>query len=351
MSTSPEFPGWPQVLRELTAGEDLDSAATEAVLGQILEGSASDAQIAAFLAALRAKGESPEEVGGLVSAMLSAAEPLPLTDPQNTIDLVGTGGSKALPGGAFNVSTIASIVAAAAGATVCKHGNRMASSTSGSTDILEALGVAVELNGEQVAACVDQLGLGFAFARVFHPAMRFVGPVRSQLGIPTVFNILGPLSHPGRVGRQVIGTPDPNLVDLIARTLADRGVRAWVLNGSDGLDEITTTGSTTVVSVENGHLEHFTISPADLGIPLVSAEDISVGDPAQNASVAHRLLAGEGGPLADLVALNAAAALVVAGIAADLESALVESRRVMEDGSGAAKLSDLVDLTRELTAG
>jgi anthranilate phosphoribosyltransferase len=163
-----------------------------------------------------------------------------------------------------------------------------------------------------------------------------------------VFNILGPLSHPGRVGRQVIGTPNPALVDLIAETLANRGVRAWVVCGSDGLDEITTTGDTAVVSVADGELERFTISPREFGIPLAGADEISVGDPAQNASVAHRLLAGEPGPLADLVALNAAAALVVAEVSADLEAGLADSRRVMDDGTAAAKLTDLVALTQQL---
>mgnify|MGYP001814419486 FL=1 len=246
-----EFIGWPEVLHRVTAREDLSADDAEAALAQVLAGQADPAQLGAFIAALRTKGESVEEVTGMVDAMLAAAEPLDI--PDTAIDIVGTGGSTRRRDNAVNVSTMASFVAAAGGATVCKHGNRKASSSSGSSDLLEALGLAVELSPAGVAACVDELGLGFAFARVFHPAMRHAGPVRAALGIPSVFNILGPLSHPGRLTRQVIGVSAPELAPLVAGVLAQRqSPRAWVVHGSDGLDELTLAGPSTAWVVGDG---------------------------------------------------------------------------------------------------
>ena len=259
---------WPGVLAELSAGRDLSADVARSAMECILEGEATPAQIAAFIVALRVKGESPAEVAGLVDAMLEAAAPLDLADPERTVDLVGTGGATPLRGRAFNVSTMASLVAAASGATVCKHGNRKASSTSGSTDLLEALGVEVELDGPRVARCVDEAGVGFAFARMFHPAMRHAAPVRAELGMPTVFNVLGPLSHPGRVGRQVLGVSDPRLLRSGSGGAACVGAstRAWVVHGSDGLDELTTTDATTVVEVRDGEIRRFEVRPEDVGL-------------------------------------------------------------------------------------
>ena len=341
---------WPGVLSAVVAGDDLSFAVAAGALERILAGDATDAQIAGFVIALKAKGESPEEVAGLVEAMLAAAAPLDLDDPAGTVDIVGTGGSKALGGQAFNVSTMASIVAAAAGATVCKHGNRKASSTSGSTDLLEALGVEVDLDGPGVRSCVTEAGVGFAFARMFHPAMRHVAPVRTELGIPTVFNLLGPLSHPGRVGRQVLGVTDEARVELVAGVLARRGVaKAWVVRGADGLDELTTTDVTDVIEIVEGvETRRFQVTPEEVGLARVRSADIAVGDPAANAVAANGVLEGRPGPVRDMVALNAAAALVVADVADGLADGLLKANHAIDSGDAARTLGELVAASRAL---
>ncbi|MFM7069403.1 MAG: anthranilate phosphoribosyltransferase [Actinomycetes bacterium] len=340
---------WPGVLRRLIGGEALPSAVTHGALQQILAGESTPAQIAAFIVALRQKGETPDEVVGLVDAMVEAAAPLELPDPANTVDIVGTGGSTALSGRAFNVSTMAAIVASAAGATVCKHGNRKASSSSGSTDLLEALGVAVELDGPGVVACVESAGVGFAFARSFHPAMRHVAPVRLELGVPTVFNVLGPLSHPGRVGRMVLGVSDPRLMDLVPEVLRRRGVEhAWVVHGADGLDELTTTTSTRIVEVRGGELRSFEVRPDDVGLATATLEDLAVGGPEENASAARAMLAGATGPVRDMVTLNAGAALVVAGRVEDLGAGLDAASAAVDDGRAAAVLERLIVASRRV---
>lgn len=351
MGAFAEIGAWPGLLRELMAGRDLDSSVTRTALERILAGEATDAQISAFIVALRMKGESADEVVGLVAAMLDAAAPLELDDPGRTIDLVGTGGSSALGGRAFNVSTMASVVAAAAGATVCKHGNRKASSASGSTDLLEALGVEVELDGNAVAACVREAGVGFAFARMFHPSMRHVAPVRTELGVPTVFNVLGPLSHPGRVTRQVLGVSDPRLMDLVPEVLQRRGMdHAWVVHGSDGLDELTTTGSTRVTVVRGGELTSFDVSPEDVGIRRSTLEEIAVGGPEENAAAARDVLEGRAGPVRDMVVLNAAAGLVVAELADDLAAGVARAGAAIDDGGALRVLAELVAVSRAATA-
>lgn len=334
---------WPGVIAELIAGNELSPQVAAGALERMLDGTATDAQIAAFIVALRIKGETVEEVAALVGAMLEVSSPLHLDNPEATLDIVGTGGSKALAGKAFNVSTIASLVAAAAGATVCKHGNRKASSTSGSTDLLEALGVAIELDGEGVVSCVRSAGVGFAFARMFHPSMRHVAPVRAQLGVPTVFNVLGPLSHPGRVGRQVIGVSDPRLMQLVPQVLRRRGLsRAWVIHGEGGLDELTTTGSTQVTELIDGELRSFVIEPEQVGLARVSLDEIRVGGPEENAAAAKSILAGESGALRDMVVLNAAAGLVVGECADDLAAGVELAAAAIDDGRAAGVLERLV---------
>ena len=244
---------------------------------------------------------------------------------------------------------MASLVAAASGATVCKHGNRKASSTSGSTDLLEALGVEVELDGPRVARCVDEAGVGFAFARMFHPAMRHAAPVRAELGVPTVFNVLGPLSHPGRVGRQLLGVSDPRLLDLVPAVLVRRGItRAWVVHGSDGLDELTTTDATTVIEVRDGEIRPFEVRPEDVGFPRVTLDDIAVGDPQQNAESATEVFEGRAGPVRDMVVLNAAAALVVADVVDDLGAGVERAGAAIDSGDAARTLGELVAVSRAL---
>lgn len=334
------FVGWPVVLGRIAARADLTTDEAAAALGRVLAGEASDAQIAAFIVGLRIKGETAEEIVGLVEAMLEAAAPLHL--PDGTVDIVGTGGSPTLRHRAFNVSTVACIVAAGAGATVCKHGNRKASSTSGSTDLLEALGVAVDLDGPAVERCLEAAGVGFCFARMFHPAMRHVAGVRAEVGIPTVFNILGPLSHPGAVRRQVLGVADPTRVDVIAEVLRQRGMeRAWVVHGHDGLDELTTTDVSTVIEVVEGTTRRFELDPAAVGLERRQVDDIAVGDPAENAEVARRVLAGERGAHRDIVVLNAAAGLVVGGHVVDLAEGVEAAAASIDDGRAAAVLEQL----------
>jgi anthranilate phosphoribosyltransferase len=337
--------GWPALLGAVAEGRHLSGDAAAAAMADVLAGRATPAQLAGLIVGLRAKGETVEELTGMVRAMLAAALPLHL--PPGAVDLVGTGGSAHRRRHALNVSTMACFVVAGAGAVVCKHGNRRASSTSGSFDLLEALGVPIELSPAEVEACVAEVGLGFAFARTFHPAMRHAGPVRAELGIPTVFNVLGPLAHPGRVTRQVVGTSDPDLARTMAAVLAALGSeRALVVVGDQGIDELTTTGPATVVEVVEGHVAAPTVvDPAELGLPRVTLGDLAGGDAAANAAIARRVLAGEGGPHRDVVVLNAAAGLVVAGLAPDLAAGVERAAGAIDDGSAAAVLARLVART------
>jgi anthranilate phosphoribosyltransferase len=333
--------GWRGVLGDLVDGRDLSGDRAAAALATILAGQATDAQIAAFIVALRLKGETVEEVAGMVGAMLDAAAPLDL--PAGTIDVVGTGGSPRRRVKALNVSTMACVVAAAAGATVCKHGNLRASSTSGSFDLLGALGVGYDLDGPALAAVVRDVGLGFCFARTYHPAMRHAGPVRAELGVPTVFNLLGPLSHPGRVNRQVIGVGDPRTLDLVAGALAARGSEhALVVHGDGALDELALTGPSEVREVRDGEVVGaWSISPGDAGLGAVSAEAMPGGDARENAVIAGQVLAGEPGPARDIVLLNAGAALHVAGLTPSIAEGVEVAAAAVDDGRAAAKLDDV----------
>lgn len=334
---------WPAVLSTLLAGDDLEATVAGEVLGAILAGEASDAQIAGFLIALRAKGESVTEVAAMVDAMLAEASPIELPPGVDAIDIVGTGGAPSRRRHALNVSTMASFVAAGAGARVVKHGNRRASSTSGSFDLLEQLGVAVELDGEGVARCVAETGLGFCFARAFHPAMRHVGPVRTQLGVPTVFNYLGPLSHPARVQRQVIGVSDERIAPIVVGVLAHRGApRAMVVSGHDGIDELTTTGPSTIHELRDGTVSSRTFEPGEVGLQVVSVDAIAGGDPEANAAIARRVFAGESGAARDIVCLNAAAGLHVAGLVDDLAAGVRRAQESIDSGAAAAVLERLV---------
>jgi anthranilate phosphoribosyltransferase len=341
MSGFDEGTGWPGVLGELVAGRDLTADQAGAALTEVLDGRATPAQTAAFIVALRMKGETVEELRGMVEAMLAAAGPIEL--PDGAIDIVGTGGSARRRVQALNVSTTACFVAAGAGAIVCKHGNRQASSTSGSFDLLEALGVGIDLDGAGVVRCVSEAGIGFCFARAFHPAMRYAAPVRAELGVPTVFNILGPLSHPGRVLRQVIGVADPSLAELIIGVLRARGApRAMVVHGDDGLDELTVTTTSTIYELRDGEVTRSTFDPTSVGVALTPADDVPGGDAAANAAVARSVLAGDAGPARDLAVLNAAAGLVVAGLVDDLAAGADRARESIDSGKAAAVLDALV---------
>lgn len=347
MSSLERVGGWPAVLQTLLGGRDLSVDAATAAMDTILAGGATDAQIAAFLVALRAKGETADELAGMLASTMAAASLVPLDDDERdaAIDVVGTGGDGSHT---VNVSTMAALVVAAAGVPVCKHGNRSASSKCGTADVLEQLGVAIELSSEAVATCVREVGIGFCFAQRFHPAFRFAGPPRREIGVPTAFNLLGPLANPGGVRRQLLGVADPRFAEPMLVTLERRGLRsAWVVHG-DGLDELTTAGVSTVLALRDGVRSSFEVDPAELGLAPATLDDLRGGDPNRNVEVVHAVLGGERGPYRDIVLLNAAAALVVAGRADDLPSGLRRAVTVVDDGTAAEVLAQLVATSQRL---
>jgi anthranilate phosphoribosyltransferase len=296
--------------------------------------------------ALRSKGETPAELAALVRTMLRFSTPveIDLEHPGPVVDTCGTGGDRSR---SINVSTLAALVVAGAGVRVAKHGNRAASSACGSADLLEALGVAIELGPEGVARCVDEAGIGFCFAPRFHPAMRFAGPTRRELGVPTTFNFLGPLANPARVRRQVVGVSDPTMAERMLATLAELGTeRAMVFHGGDGLDELTTTTVSDVFELVDGDARHSVIDPGELGIARVDMSALVGGDPAHNAAIAHRVLEGEPGPARDVVVLNAAAALQVAGAASGIRDGLDRAADAIDSGGAATALEKFVKVSR-----
>lgn len=329
---------WPDVLGPLVAGEDLSPEVVEWAMSTILSGDATDAQIAGFALALRAKGETPVELASLVRTMLAFAETVNVAD--GAIDTCGTGGDRS---GTVNVSTMAALVAVGAGATVVKHGNRAMSSRCGSADVLDALGVNIELGPEGVERCVAEAGIGFCFAQRFHPALRFAGPARQELGVRTTFNFLGPLANPARVRRQVVGVSDPSMAERIIATLSVLGAeRAMVFYGHDGLDELTTTTTSTVLSLADGAVSHFDVDPSRFGFVPADPADLAGGDAAANAAVVHAVLGGETGAVRDLVLLNAAAGIVVAGIVDDLGAGIDAARDAVDSGRAARALESFV---------
>jgi anthranilate phosphoribosyltransferase len=332
--------GWGGVLGTLTQKQNLDRDTAAAAMAEILDGDATPAQIAGFIVALRMKGESVEELTGLVGAMLDRSVLVTLEDPEGVIDLVGTGGDRSH---SINVSTLAALTVAGAGGRVCKHGNRAASSSCGTADLLEALGVAFDLGPEGVARCVATAGIGFCFAPRYHGAMRHAGPPRRELGVPTVFNVLGPLANPARVRRQVTGVADPAMAERMVHVLAANGSeRALVVFGHDGLDELTTTTTSTIHELRDGEVRTYDIDPTTLGIAPATLDELRGGDPATNARLARAVLAGDDGPHADIVALNAAAGLVAAGLADDLGAGLDLARDTLRSGGAARALDSLV---------
>jgi anthranilate phosphoribosyltransferase len=334
---------WPDLISRLIRREDLDPEPVEQAMELVLAGSATDAQIAAFAALLRAKGETPAELAALVRTMLRFSElvPVDLDGPRGpVVDTCGTGGDRS---GTINVSTLAALVVAGAGVPVVKHGNRAASSACGSADLLEELGVAIDLGPAGVVRCVDEVGIGFCFARRYHPALRFAGPVRSQLGAATTFNFLGPLANPARVRRQVVGVSDPTMAERMARTLGALGSeQALVFSGDDGLDELTTTAGSTVHELVGDEVRTWKLDPSDVGFARAEPGDLVGGDAACNAGIATRVLNGELGPVADVIALNAAAALLVAGAVDDLAAGVERARGALADGGAARVLDEFV---------
>jgi anthranilate phosphoribosyltransferase len=350
MVTTAGTPSWSVLLTRLIAGTDLDADDTAWAMDQVMAGMATPAQIAAFVVALRAKGETPAEIAGLAGGMLTHARRMHV--PQRAIDVVGTGGDCAHT---VNISTMTALVTAAAGAPVIKHGNRAASSKCGTADVLEQLGVAIDLGPEQVMRCVSEVGIGFCFAPLFHPAWRYAAGVRREIGVPTAFNFLGPLTNPAQPDATLVGCADLRMAPVMAQVLADRGTTALLVRGDDGLDEITTTTTTSVWVVVAGTVRRERLDPAAIGVPVARPDDLRGGDAATNADVVRRLLAGDRGPVRDAVVLNSAAALAThRGLTGDLVSDLTgmaqHAAAAIDSGAAAALLERWACLTTELSA-
>ena len=343
MSTDADAAMWPALLAKLMRREDLAPEEAAGALASILEGRATPAQIAGFAVALRAKGETAAEMAALVRTMLAYAERVDVAGP--LVDTCGTGGDRSC---SINVSTLAAFVAAGAGARVAKHGNRSATSACGSADLLETLGVAVDLGPAGVARCIDEVGIGFCFAPRYHSALRHAGPVRRELGVPTTFNFLGPLANPAGARRQTIGVGDAAMAERIVATLVELGTEhALVFFGHDGLDELTTTTTSAVWEVVGDDVRFSNLDPTELGIPLAAPEDLVGGDPAANARLARAILDGEAGAGRDIVVLNAAAALLAAGTVADFPAGIEAAAASLEGGRAAAALDGLVKVSRQ----
>lgn len=336
---------WPDVLNRLVAGEQLASQEAASIMRDVLAGHAAPVHLSAFLVLLRARGETVEEVSGFLQAIRDVALHVHLPEfAGRLVDTCGTGGDRS---GTINVSTTASFVVAAGGVPMAKHGNRAASSKSGAADVLEALGANIDLGPDEVGACIREAGIGFCMAPRFHPAFRFVGPIRKELGVPTIMNILGPLSNPAGATRQVIGVGLPQFADLIVEVFRVRGAdRVIVAHGHDGLDELSTTGPSKVWELREGDVRSYVVDPVDFGIPPARLEDLCGGDPQFNAERTRRILEGETGPQADFVALNAGAGLLVGGKVEDLQSGYEMAKGLLADGSAIRALDTFIATTQ-----
>lgn len=336
---------WPDILGKLAAGVDLTREEAHAAMSAVMAGEASPAQISALIVSLRIKGETVEEMTGLVEAMREVAVTVSIDGP--IVDAVGTGGDRA---GTFNISTTAALVAAGAGAIVAKHGNRSASSQAGSADVLEALGVRIDLTPPNMVQVIRETGFGFFFAPLYHPAMRHAAPVRRELGIPTVFNFLGPLANPAGARRLAIGVSDQKMAERMIGVLANLGAEyAFVVHGEDGLDEVTTTGPTFVYRLLNGEVTHAEFTPEDFGVPRSPLSALLGGDATINARITREILAGAEGPRRDVTLINAAPALVVAGIAQGFVEAVDVARRSIDSGAALGVLDAVIDLSNRLS--
>ncbi|MFN8037332.1 MAG: anthranilate phosphoribosyltransferase [Acidimicrobiia bacterium] len=336
---------WPDVIGALMRGESAPSESIDRVMAKLLEGEATDAQIAGFAVALRAKGETSEELAVMVRAMLRHAQRVQVDAPEALIDTCGTGGDRA---GTINVSTLAALIAAGAGARVAKHGNRAASSLCGSADVLETLGVIIDLGPAGVARCIEETGIGFCFAPTFHPGLRFAAPTRRELGVRTTFNFLGPLANPAGVRHQAMGVSDPSMAERMIGTLRELGAEhALVFYGHDGLDELTLTTTSTAFELRGGAITTFEVDPAALGLRVVDLGDLAGGDAATNARVVREVLAGAPGPAREVALLNAAAALIVADLAADLPEGIERGAAAIDSGAAARVLESFVHVSTD----
>ena len=333
-------------LDALVAGRDLSLDDAAAVLSEIMAGNASEVQIAGFLVALRTKGETVEELAGLARTMRTLATSVPV-NRDDLLDTAGTGGGRRT----FNVSTTAALIAAAAGCTVAKHGNRSATGLSGSADVLEALGARIDLSPEAVARCIEEVGFGFMFAPAHHQATRYVVPVRRQLAIRTIFNFLGPLTNPAGATRQLIGVSDPDYLETMAGALMLLGTRhALLVSSHDGLDELSIGAPTRVVEVRDGDLHHYVLTPEELSLTRAAGEEVPGGDPQQNADTTRAIFAGARGLARDLAVLNAGAAIYVGGGAESVPAGMAAAQQVIDSGAAAETLERFVARTVELAA-
>ena len=331
-----------EAIGKLVRGESLTEAEASAAMRSIMSGEATPVQIAGFVIALRMKGETAEELTGL--ARTARALATPIDAGPGLLDTCGTGGDGT---GTFNISTLAGVVAAACGARVAKHGNRAASSACGSADVLEALGVKIDLGPEGVVRCIDEAGIGFLFAPVYHPSFRFAGVPRRELGVRTVFNILGPLCNPAGADRQALGVADAALAPVMADVLLRLGVeRALVFHAEDGMDELSTVAPSRVIELEGGHRQEYLLDSIELGLPRATVEAVRGGGAAENAAIASDLLAGATGPRRDILLLNAAAALRVAGLAPDWKAGLALAAEAIDQGRAAATLERWVTVSQ-----
>ncbi|NOX22781.1 MAG: anthranilate phosphoribosyltransferase [Actinobacteria bacterium] len=333
---------WPAVLNPLMAGKDIDRATARRTMTAMMSGDASDAQIAAFIVAIRSKGESVDEMTGLVDGMLEAAVTCALD--VDAVDLVGTGGDNA---GTFNISTTASFIAAGAGVKIAKHGNRAASSKTGSADLVAALGIDLELPPDATKHMIEEIGWGFFFAPRYHPSMRHVGPVRKQLGVRTVFNFLGPLSNPGRVKRAAVGVSDRTMAHKMIEVLRGLGLtHAFVVHGHDGLDEISTAAKTDVLRLVDGEITKAEFQPSDFGVRRATLADLSGGDPAENLTITRAILSGEQGPRTDVALVNACPAIVASGLAQGFGDAMTLAMSAIESGAAMGVVDAAVSFSR-----
>lgn len=330
-------------IETVVSGGSLSAEEAARAMGEIMSGDATPAQIGALAAAMRMKGETVDEIAGMARAMRAKSLRVSAGD---VVDTCGTGGDSS---GSFNISTTAALIAAGAGVKVAKHGNRAMSGATGSADVLEALGVKIALSPESVARCLNEVGFGFMFAQGFHPAMRFAAAPRREIGIRTVFNLLGPLTNPAGAARQVIGVSDPSAAPKMAGALALLGSeKALVVHGADGMDELTITGPSAVHLLEGGAVRRFEISPSDLGLSEASAESVRADGPEDSARIARAVLEGERGAARDVALMNAAAALVAADAATDLADGVKTAARAIDEGAAASTLANLVALSGEL---
>ncbi len=341
--TAPTF-SWSDTLGRITAGEDIDRATAHAAMSEVMHGRATQAQISAFIVSLRMKGESAEEMTGFVEAMREVAVRVDVGVP--VVDTVGTGGDRS---GTFNISTTAGLIAAGAGVSVAKHGNRSSSSQCGSADVLEALGVQIDLDPEATASLVREERFGFFFAPLYHPSMRHAGPARRELGIPTVFNFLGPLANPAGATRQAVGVSDARMAAKMIGVLKNLGSDyAFAFYGEDGLDELTTTGPSYIYRLRNGEITHAEFTPEDFGVPRARPEDLLGGDAETNAAITRGILAGAPGPARDIAVVNAAPAIVIAGLAQGFEEATAIAGQSIDSGAAAGVLDRVIQRSREL---